>query len=361
MAVQQTLLFTTQPLSLTYGGELRDICVAYQTYGKLNAEKSNVVLLCHALTGDAEPYFDTGVEQGWWQSFMGKGMAFDLDKYFFICSNVLGGCKGTTGAMSINPATQQPYGSQFPQISVQDIVTVQKALLDKLGISHLHAIVGGSFGGMQATEWAIRYPDFMDYVVNLCSPLMASAEVIGFNRVMRQAILQDPNFNGGDYYHAEPPHNGLATARMLGMLTYRTDIQLNKAFGRAVKDAKQWHGDYFQVESYLTYQGKKFLTRFDANSYLCLIRALDLYDPSINYASLNSALSRIKANYTLVAVRSDQLFKLNEMHKSRDLLLNAGVKLNYQEIQSDFGHDAFLVDYEFFANKIRMGLGEENY
>ncbi len=357
MTIKTTALFTQQPLDLLLGGQLDHIDVAYQTYGELNAEKSNAVLICHALTGDAEPYFAKEQHQeGWWQNFMGDGLALDTSRYFFICSNVLGGCKGTTGPASLNPKTNRPYGSQFPSVMVQDLIKVQKALLDTLEIPHLHAIIGGSFGGMQATQWAIDYPDFVSNVVNLCSSLSFSAEAIGFNHVMRQAVINDPHFNNGDYYDGEKPDKGLAIARMLGMLTYRTDIQLNKAFGRATKAEGNLQGDYFQVESYLSYQGQKFLARFDANSYLHLLRALDLYDPSIGYADLKTALSRIKAAYTLVAVENDQLFKLPELRKSKQLLEQSGVRLTYHEFASDYGHDAFLVDYAFFEKKIRDGL-----
>ena len=357
MTIKTTTLFTQQPLDLLLGGQLDHIDVAYQTYGELNTEKSNAVLICHALTGDAEPYFAKEQHQeGWWQNFMGDGLALDTSRYFFICSNVLGGCKGTTGPASLNPKTNRPYGSQFPSVMVQDLIKVQKALLDTLEIPHLHAIIGGSFGGMQATQWAIDYPDFVSNVVNLCSSLSFSAEAIGFNHVMRQAVINDPHFNNGDYYDGEKPEKGLAIARMLGMLTYRTDIQLNKAFGRATKAEGNLQGDYFQVESYLSYQGQKFLARFDANSYLHLLRALDLYDPSIGYADLKTALSRIKAAYTLVAVENDQLFKLSELRKSKQLLEQSGVRLTYHEFASDYGHDAFLVDYAFFEKKIRDGL-----
>ena len=357
MTIKTTTLFTQQPLDLLLGGQLDHIDVAYQTYGELNAEKSNAVLICHALTGDAEPYFAKEQHQeGWWQNFMGDGLALDTSRYFFICSNVLGGCKGTTGPASLNPKTNRPYGSQFPSVMVQDLIKVQKALLDTLEIPHGHAIIVGSFGGMQATQWAIDYPDFVSNVVNLCSSLSFSAEAIGFNHVMRQAVINDPHFNNGDYYDGEKPEKGLAIARMLGMLTYRTDIQLNKAFGRATKAEGNLQGDYFQVESYLSYQGQKFLARFDANSYLHLLRALDLYDPSIGYADLKTALSRIKAAYTLVAVENDQLFKLSELRKSKQLLEQSGVRLTYHEFASDYGHDAFLVDYAFFEKKIRDGL-----
>lgn len=356
MAVQKVTLFTDQPLRLIFGGQLDNIDVVYQTYGTLNTEKSNAILLCHALTGDAEPYSDEPNRDGWWQQFIGEGLAFDTSKYFFICSNVLGGCKGTTGPASINPKTGKPFGSQFPAVTVQDIVRVQKALIDYLGITHLHAVIGGSFGGMQSTQWSIYYPDFMDNVVNLCSSLTFSAEAIGFNHVMRQAIINDPNFNGGDYYESEPPAKGLAIARMLGMLTYRTDIQLAKAFGRATKSETQYWGDYFQVESYLSYQGKKFLDRFDANSYLHLLRALDLYDPALGFDNLKSALARIRARYTLIAVTNDQLFKINDLHKSKSALEQAGIELQYYEFASDYGHDAFLVDYDAFAAKILSGI-----
>lgn len=349
-------LFDNNSLSLTLGGELSPIQVAYQTYGTLNEDKSNAVLLCHALTGDAEPYIAQGENKGWWQDFMGAGLAFDTERYFFICSNVLGGCKGTTGPASVNPQTGQPYGGQFPIITVQDIVNVQKALLDYLGISHLYAVVGGSFGGMQATQWGISYPDFVDNIINLCSSLTLSAEAIGFNHVMRQAIINDPNFNQGDYYAGKTPDNGLKIARMLGMLTYRTDVQLARAFGRETKQQGQMWGDHFQVESYLSYQGCKFLDRFDANSYLRLLRALDLYDPALGYATENEALKRIKANYLLVAVTSDQLFKQADVYKSYQRLAQAGVNIQYHEINSTFGHDSFLVDYDFFEPMIRQIL-----
>lgn len=351
-------LFEDTPLPLVLGGTLSPIDVAYQTYGTLNEDKSNAVLLCHALTGDAEPYVSPPADKGWWQDFIGSGLAFDTDRYFFICSNVLGGCKGTTGPMSLNPQTQRPYGSQFPTITVQDIVRVQKALLDALQIPHLKAVVGGSFGGMQATQWGIFYPDFVDNIVNLCASLSLSAEAIGFNHVMRQAIINDPNFHHGDYYDKTPPHNGLKIARMLGMLTYRTDIQLAKAFGRETKQQADIWGDYFQVESYLSYQGVKFLDRFDANSYLHLLRALDLYDPSLTFANEHDALSRIQANYTLVGVTSDQLFKQIDLQKSRQRLENAGVKVDYYEFHSNFGHDAFLVDYDFFEEMIKKGIAK---
>ena len=356
MAVQKALLFTEQPLNLILGDQLENIEVAYQTYGKLNSTKSNAVLICHALTGDAEPCFEDEKNSGWWQSFMGTGLALDTSKYFFICSNVLGGCKGSTGPSSINPATGQFYGSQFPRITIQDMVRVQKALLEYLDITHLHAVIGGSFGGMQATQWAIDYPDFLDNIVNLCSSLTLSAEAIGFNHVMRQAVMNDPNFNNGDYYGGNPPEKGLSIARMLGMLTYRTDLQLAKAFGRAIKNEGQYWGDYFQVESYLSYQGQKFLARFDANTYLHLLRAMDLYDPAIGYTDIKTALARIKARYTLVAVANDQLFKLTDLHRSKKLLEQSGVNLQYHEFASDYGHDAFLVDYDFFEPKIRNGL-----
>ncbi|OOF37930.1 homoserine O-acetyltransferase [Rodentibacter rarus] len=359
MSVQNVVLFQDHPLKLMLGGEISPIQVAYQTYGTLNADKSNAVLICHALTGDAEPYFSNGEQNGWWQNFMGEGLALDTSRYFFICSNVLGGCKGTTGPASVNPKTGKPYGSQFPAITVQDIVRVQKVLIDYLGITHLKAVIGGSFGGMQATQWGIDYPDFVDNIVNLCSSLFFSAEAIGFNHVMRQAVINDPHFNGGDYYDGTPPHQGLSIARMLGMLTYRTDLQLAKAFGRAAKSEGDFWGDYFQVESYLSYQGKKFLERFDANSYLHLLRALDMYDPGLGYPDVKTALSRIKAHYTLVSVTTDQLFKSVDLHKSKQLLEHCQVVLNFHEFPSIYGHDAFLVDYDGFDKWIREGLAKK--
>lgn len=351
-------LFKDSPLELALGGTLSPINVAYQTYGTLNTNKDNAVLLCHALTGDAEPYCTPPTDKGWWQDFIGPNLAFDTQRYFFICSNVLGGCKGTTGPMSINPETQCPYGSTFPIITVQDIVRVQKALLDELHIPHLKAVVGGSFGGMQATQWGIFYPEFMDNIINLCSSLTLSAEAIGFNHIMRQAIIHDPNFNQGDYYGKAHPNQGLKLARMMGMLTYRTDTQLEKAFGREIKRQATIWGDYFQVESYLSYQGIKFLDRFDANSYLRLLRALDLYNPALGFTNEQEALARIQANYTLIGITSDQLFKQIDLHKSHKRLLDAGVNVEYHEFYSNFGHDAFLVDYDFFEPILRKSIAK---
>lgn len=356
---QTITLFNDFPLELALGGILSPIDVAYQTYGTLNTNKDNAILLCHALTGDAEPYHTSLTNKGWWQDFIGPNLAFDTNRYFFICSNVLGGCKGTTGPMSINPQTQHPYGSTFPTITVQDIVRVQKALLDELNIPHLKAVVGGSFGGMQATQWGIFYPEFMDNIINLCSSLTLSAEAIGFNHIMRQAIINDPNFNNGDYYDKSPPTQGLKLARMLGMLTYRTDTQLEKAFGRETKQQAAIWGDYFQVESYLSYQGIKFLDRFDANSYLRLLRALDLYNPALGFNNEQEALGRIQANYTLVGVTSDQLFKQVDLHKSHKRLADAGVNVEYHEFYSNFGHDAFLVDYDFFEPILRKSIAKK--
>lgn len=356
MTFKTITLFENSSLELAMGQSLSSIEVAYQTYGKLNSKQDNVILICHALTGDSVPYNDNPLERGWWQDFIGPGLALDTERYFFVCSNVLGGCYGTTGPASFNPKSEQRYASQFPFITVQDIVRVQKALLDKLGIKHLYAVIGGSFGGMQANQWAIEYPDVVERVINLCSSLYFSAEAIGFNHVMRQAIVSDPNFNGGDYYEGEQPYHGMRIARMVGMLTYRTDKQLDKAFGRSYKDAADYHGEYFQVESYLTYQGDKFFNRFDANSYILLTRALDLYDPSLHFESSQQALERISAKYTLVAVKTDQLFRLNELQKSKKWLEKAKVVLDYHEIHSDFGHDAFLVDYDLFAPIIKHAL-----
>ncbi|MBE2897752.1 homoserine O-acetyltransferase [Pasteurellaceae bacterium 20609_3] len=359
MTIKRVTLFQHAPLALFNGGALANIEVAYQTYGTLNPARDNAVLICHALTGDAEPYHasESG-QKGWWQNFMGPGLALDTQRYFFICSNVLGGCMGTTGPSSLAP-DGKAFGSRFPAISVQDIVAVQKALLDYLEIHHLHAVIGGSFGGMQATQWAIAYPEMITHVINLCSSLALSPEAVGFDHVMRQAIIADPHFNNGDYYESTPPHQGLAVARMLGMLTYRTGRQLNKAFGRAKKQEPRYFGDTFQVESYLSYQGQKFLDRFDANSYLHLTRALDSFDPADGYESRQTALSRIQAHYTMIAVASDQLFTLSDMHASRDELRASGVNLDYYELNSDFGHDAFLVEYDFFEPFLRKGLGQE--
>ncbi|MEZ0536274.1 homoserine O-acetyltransferase [Caldicellulosiruptoraceae bacterium PP1] len=335
------------------------IDVAYETYGTINDKKNNIILITHALTGDSHvaKHSEEDEKLGWWDKFVGPGKIFDTNKYFIICSNVLGGCQGTTGPSSISE-DGKPYGIRFPIITIKDMVNVQKKLLDCLNIEHIHCVVGGSMGGMQALEWAVSYPDFMDGVINIASPLRLNPQSIAFNEVMRRAIMSDPNWKNGDYYGDDIPQNGLSIARMIGMITYQSDVLMEKKFNRRTKDPIETFFDSFntefEVESYLHYQGLKLVQRFDANTYLYLTRAMDLFDFEREYGSIENALKRIKAKFLLVAITSDILFPLSQMRQTRDELLKYGVKLYYNEIESDYGHDSFLVE----DNKFRPILSD---
>lgn len=335
---------------LESGKKFGPITVAYETYGQMNEKRNNIILITHALTGDSHvaKHSDNDPKPGWWDKFVGPGKMFDTDKYFIICSNVLGGCQGTTGPSSIDPETGKPYGARFPIITIKDMVNVQKKLLEALEINHILCVVGGSMGGMQALEWAVSYPDFMDGVINIASPLKLNAQSIAFNEVMRRAIMADPNWNNGDYYNGEGPSQGLSIARMLGMITYQSDKLMDRKFNRRMKDpVEEFFESFnteFEVESYLHYQGIKLVQRFDANTYLYLTRAMDLYDLARTYGSEEKALKRIKARFLLIAITSDILFPLSQMKYMKDKLLKCGVELIYEEIDSDYGHDSFLVE-----------------
>ena len=343
---------------LESGKKFGPITVAYETYGEINKEKNNIILVTHALTGDSHvaKHSEDDPKPGWWDKFVGPGKMIDTNKYFVICSNVFGGCQGTTGPSSIDPETGKPYGARFPIITIKDMVNVQKKLLEALKIDHVLCVVGGSMGGMQALEWAVSYPDFMDGVINIASPLKLNAQSIAFNEVMRRAIMADPNWHGGDYYDKTGPAQGLSIARMLGMITYQSDKLMDRKFNRRMKDPVESFFESFntefEVESYLHYQGMKLVQRFDANTYLYLTRAMDLYDLGRTYGSEEEALRRIKAKFLLIAITSDILFPLSQMRYMRDKLLEAGVNLIYKEIESDYGHDSFLVEEEKYSDII---------
>ncbi|MBC2579540.1 homoserine O-acetyltransferase [Clostridium sp. DJ247] len=327
------------------------ITLCYESYGTLNAEKNNCILITHALTGNSHiAKHDENDVEGWWEDFVGAGKVFDTNKYFIICSNILGGCNGSTGPSSINPKTGKHYGIEFPIITIKDMVNAQKKIFEYLDINHLVAAVGGSMGGMQSLQWAASYPDFMDGIINLAAPLSLSSEAVGIDHIMRKSIMCDPNWNNGDYYSSKLPSNGLSIARMVAMLTYQTRDLMNLKFGRKLKsNVEDFYNDFnaeFQIDSYLSYQGLKLVDRFDANSYLYLTRALDLFDLKREYGTYESALSRIKAKFLLAAVSSDALFQLNELRKTRDALRISGVDLEYHEVQSDYGHDSFLIEVE---------------
>lgn len=348
MELKQQLLFQKEALILENGAVLQPVEIGYETYGRLNSDKSNVILLEHALTGTAHAAkHDETDTPGWWDDYIGPGKPLDTNHYFIICTNVFGGCSGSTGPSSINPETGTPYRLSFPGFSIKDIVRVQFELVCSLHISKLKAVIGGSMGGMQATEWAISYPDHVESVINIASPLAASPDAIGFNLIQRMAILNDPDFNDGNY--SSQPEGGLATARMIGMMTYRTSELFSKRFERftvAESSKSAFSKEHFQIESYLQYQGDSFVERFDANSYLYLTKAIDLFDVIHSQDNAAPPYSQIKIPYLLIGITTDQLFRISDLRRDFELLKVAGVPVTYHEIDSEYGHDAFLVHSE---------------
>ena len=286
--VETKFLKIDEPFELESGKSLDNITIAYETYGKLNNDKSNAILICHALTGDAHAAgWHAGDEKpGWWDIVIGPGKVLDSEKYFIICSNVLGGCKGTTGPSSINPKTKKEYGIEFPVITIKDMVNVQKLLLDSFNITQLYAVIGGSMGGMQVLQWVVTYPEMMKKAIPIATTARSSPQQIAFNEVGRQAIFSDPAWNEGNYYHSgKIPKNGLSLARMIAHITYLSDESMYLKFGRDLQDKDEISYDFsmdFQVESYLHHQGESFVKRFDANSYLYITKAVDLFDLAVD-------------------------------------------------------------------------------
>jgi homoserine O-acetyltransferase len=346
-----------KPLKLDAGVELTDYQVAYQTYGELNADKSNAILICHALTGDQHVHNVHPVtgKDGWWDSMIGPGLPIDTDRFFIICSNVLGGCMGTTGPASKNPATGEPYGLTFPVVTIRDMVRAQAALLDHLGIDKLLCVSGGSMGGMQVLQWAVTYPERIFSALPIATAARHSAQNIAFHEVGRQAVMADPDWRSGKY-HAEgtSPHRGLAVARMAAHITYLSDAALHRKFGRRLQDRELptfgFDAD-FQVENYLRYQGSSFVDRFDANSYLYITRAMDYFDLAGEHGDvLANAFRNLKARVCMVSFTSDWLFPTEEARDIVHALNAAGAPVSFAEIETDKGHDAFLLDEpELFA------------
>ena len=311
--VKTEYLHIDEPIELDCGKSLKDVTIAYETYGELNKDKSNAILICHALTGDAHAagWHKGDRKPGWWEIVIGPGKAIDSEKYFIICSNVLGGCKGTTGPSSINPKTNKEYGLDFPVITIKDKVNVEKKLIDSFGINQLAAIIGGSMGGMQVLEWVVSYPKMMKKAIPIATAGMSSPQQIAFNEVGRQAIFSDPNWSGGNYYESgKIPENGLSLARMIAHITYLSDESMDIKFGRDLQDKDEISYDFsidFQVESYLKHQGETFVKRFDANSYLFITKAVDLFDLSVNN-SLIDGFKDIEAKIEVISVDSDWLY-----------------------------------------------------
>ena len=337
--------------TLQCGEKLQNITIAYETYGTLDEKKSNAVLILHALTGDSHAagfYKDSNEKPGWWDIVIGPGKAIDTDKYFVICSNFLGGCMGSTGPSSTMPGKKELYGMNFPVITVTDMVRCQKKLMDHLNIKQLLSVIGGSLGGMQAMEWSVRYPDMVKSVIPLATTMKHSALAIAFNEVARHAIKSDPNWNKGNYSDEKKPDVGLSVARMIGHITYLSDESMRLKFGRKLQDKKDLSFTFdsqFQVENYLKYQGEKFVDRFDANSFLYITKAADYYDLEMQHGNGSSvkAFSKAKAKFLVVSFSSDWLYPTYESKAIVKALKKNRLDVSFCEIESNLGHDAFLL------------------
>ena len=345
------------PLKLDCGVSLAPFQIAYQTYGKLNADKSNVVLICHALTLDQHVANVSPVtgKKGWWDIMVGPGLPIDTDRYFVICPNVVGGCLGTTGPSSTNPKTGKLWGLDFPVITIPDMVRAQAMLFDRLGIDSLFAVLGGSMGGMQVLQWATAFPQRVFSALPIATSTRHSAQNIAFHEVGRQAIMADPDWRGGRYFNeGVVPHRGLGVARMAGHITYLSDAALHRKFGRRLQDRAtptfSFDAD-FEVESYLRHQGSSFVERFDANSYLYLTRAMDYFDIAADHGGkLAQAFRGTSTRFCVVSFTSDWLFPTSESRAIVQALNAGGARVSFAEIDTDKGHDAFLLDEpEFFA------------
>jgi homoserine O-acetyltransferase len=360
-----TVVEPPEVFRLESGATLSPVTVAYEEYGRPNGERDNVILILHALTGDAHAAGKRSPEDrlpGWWDPLIGPDRAFDTNRYWVICSNILGSCYGTTGPASINPATGRPYGMSFPVFTVRDMVRLQRIFLEKLGVKRLFCVAGGSLGGMQALEWLVTFPDWLDSAIPIACPAQVSAQGIAFNLVQRLAITQDPAWQKGEYYPGPGPERGLALARMIGIITYKSDESWRFKFGRAFSGMIPQ--DYFrfdsrfEVENYLFYQGHKLVQRFDANCYLYLTKAMDLHDVGRGYGSWQEALSRVQAKVMVIGISSDILYPPYQQKEIVRALRRQGKDARYVELKSPFGHDAFLIEFGKMTPIIKGFLAE---
>jgi homoserine O-acetyltransferase len=366
VATPQTMHFA-EPLALQSGAHVRDYALAYETYGTLNADRSNAVLVCHALNAShhvAGVYAEQADSEGWWDNMIGPGKPVDTNHFFVIGVNNLGSCFGSTGPMHVNPDTGRVYGADFPVVTVEDWVNAQALLLDRLGIHQLAAVLGGSLGGMQAISWTLQYPDRVRHAVVVASAPNLTAENIAFNEVARRAIVTDPDFHGGHFYqHGVVPQRGLRIARMVGHITYLSDDVMNEKFGRQLREPQLGNATgyrystqdvEFQIESYLRYQGNKFSEYFDANTYLLITRALDYFDPARTYGGdLSAAFARTKAQFLLVSFTTDWRFSPARSREMVQALVDNQRDVSYAEIDAPHGHDAFLLDDARYMHVVR--------
>ncbi len=366
---RRTVLFSEdRPLQLDSGAELGPLEVAYETYGELAADAANAVFVCHALSGDAHAAgYHAGEDRpGWWDNMIGPGRPLDTDRYFVVCANVLGGCRGTTGPASTAPTADRPYGLRFPLLAVRDLVETHRALLAELGVERLLAAIGGSLGGMQAMQWALDHPGEVGGAMVIAASGRLSAQNIAFSAVAREAIMRDPDFADGDYYgRSRRPDPGLALARMIGHITYLSEESMREKFGRRIQDAAQPRYGFdvdFEVESYLHYQGQSFVERFDANTYLYLTRVMDYFDPFADPAAVRRALAAGSPSFLVLSFDSDWRFSTDHARGIVGELQLAGAPVTFREISAPQGHDSFLMpnpDYHRTVAAFLERLAEE--
>jgi homoserine O-acetyltransferase len=365
---------SAKPFTFECGRTIPGITIRYESYGRLNAKGDNAILVCHALSGDhhcAGIHSMSDRKTGWWNNIIGPGKALDTNHYFVLCGNVLGGCQGSTGPLSIDPVTNKPFGINFPIVSIADMVRAQERWLRAIGVTKLHAAIGGSMGGMQVLEWGIAFPDFVDRLLAMATTAREGAQAIAFNEVGRQAILQDPHWEAGNYASNAGPRVGLAIARMMAHITYLSDASMARKFGRrqvadrptrltvpvaAPVSAENAFDVQFEVESYLRYQGQSFINRFDANSYLYITRALDQFDLAEGPGSLEAAFVPVKARTLVVGFTSDWLFPPAQNRAIATALLRAGKHASYAELNTDLGHDSFLLESTELYDLVRHFL-----
>ena len=359
-----TFAHPPEVIGLESGSRIGPLTIAYETYGSRDPGGENTVLILHALSGDCHAagiYTPEDPKPGWWDIMVGPGKGIDTDKYFVVCSNIIGSCMGSTGPGSINPETGKAYGHDFPVVTIGDMVRAQKALMDHLRVKKILAVIGGSIGGMQVLEWAVRYPEMVRAAVPLASTTRHSALAIAFNEVARQAIMADPNWNGGDYYDRARPNLGLAVARMIGHVTYLSDDSMRRKFGRRLQEKSDFSFNFdadFEVESYLRYQGTKFVERFDANSFLYITKAADYFDLERQHGdgSLVKAFSKTSAQFLVISFTSDWLYPTYQSKSMVQAMKKCGLDVSFCEIEAEWGHDAFLLPNERLTMLIKSFL-----